>query len=515
MYSTSLNLFQRRKNKRSSDSSNTTRSLKFKNTFVKAFPRNSSCLKNFHRNLLIPNLIKPPTSSLKQVDFFPISFCTKKQRSGRDKYICQNSSLKYCDQRKTRNPYRNHMASNSSICSRRRSNSSSPKGTPPSNSSITQLISSKNTSNGKNTQRNNHKKRNSRNCKIFFLSSSRCIKNSNLDTETICTSQTCNRHQNQMSIRRKASRRSPRKFQNCVFRIVSSLKRPSLKTQTSKQKNSPGQRQCSMSTTRSTHILDICTCMNNNTSSQEQQCFETCVCHQMIHCLSIMAQRQCNNHISLLATCTICNDTFHIILHQSHTSSHQTSYGTNPQKNRTSKNATFPKTISTCNLKDSCSYQSCSMNQSRYWSWSFHSVSKPNMQTNLCTFSLCTSLEKKTNPVRIFSRCSQNWHLRSISTSYIPPTKKKSKKQKSITDTIHLHCFLSCFCSSQTMKPKTNQQITANTNHFPPNQKSNQVICGDQQLHRSSKKTQIALKSRQMRISLHVSDTINMDTKTH
>jgi hypothetical protein len=46
---------------------------------------------------------------------------------------------------------------------------------------------------------------------------------------------------------------------------------------------------------------------------------------------------------------------------------------------------------------------------------------------------------------------------------------------------------LCCFCSTQTMKPKTNQLITTNTNHFPTNLKCYQIICPNLQLHRTCK----------------------------
>jgi hypothetical protein len=74
---------------------------------------------------------------------------------------------------------------------------------------------------------------------------------------------------------------------------------------------------------------------------------------------------------------------------------------------------------------------------------------------------------------------------------------------------------LCSFCSSLTMKPKTNQQITTYTNHFPSYQKCDQIICSHLNLHRSSKKTQITQKTRLVRISLHIAHAINMNTKTH
>ena len=97
----------------------------------------------------------------------------------------------------------------------------------------------------------------------------------------------------------------------------------------------------------------------------------------------------------------------------------------------------------------------------------------------------------------------------------MPPTKKQSKQQNSITNTINLHCFLSCFCSTLTMKPETNQLVTTNSNHFPTNQKCNLIIGSYLLQHRACKKTLIALETRLMRISLHIAHTINMHTKTN
>lgn len=318
-----------------------------------------------------------------------------------------------------------------------------------------------------------------------------------------------------MSICGKRARRSPRQFQNCIFTIITCQKRPSQKTQTSLKKDSPSLRQRSMSPTRSTHILNIRACMNNHSCTQKKQCFKTCVCHLMIHCLTIMTQGECNHHISQLTTGTICNDTFDIILNLSHTSSHQTCNRTNTLQNISRKYATFPKRICTSNQKNTSSNQSCSMNQCRNWSRSFHSISKPYMEPNLCTFSQGTSQKSKTNPISIICRSSQCNDLRSISTSQIPPTKKQPNKQNSITHTIHLHCFLCSFCSALAMKPESNQKITAHTNHFPSYLKCNQVICSHLQQHRTCKETQITQKTRQMWISLHVPQTINMNTKTH
>jgi len=159
---------------------------------------------------------------------------------------------------------------------------------------------------------------------------------------------------------------SPRQFQNSVFTIISSQEGPSQKTQTSLKQTSPSQGQRSMSSTGTSHILYIRTSMNNNPSSQKLQCFKTSVSHQMIHCLSIMTQRQSNYHISQLTTSTICNYTFYIILNQSHSPPHQTCNSTNPQQNYTCIHTTFPNPISTCNQKDSSSNLCSSMNLCRY-----------------------------------------------------------------------------------------------------------------------------------------------------
>jgi hypothetical protein len=65
------------------------------------------------------------------------------------------------------------------------------------------------------------------------------------------------------------------------------------------------------------------------------------------------------------------------------------------------------------------------------------------------------------------------------------------------------------------VKPKSNQQIATNTNHFPTYLKCDQIICSDQQQHRTSKKTQVTQKTGLMCISLHISQTIDMNTKTY
>jgi hypothetical protein len=164
-----------------------------------------------------------------------------------------------------------------------------------------------------------------------------------------------------MSISREASRTCQRKFQNSIFTIISCLKRPTLKALRTLQKNSPSQRQSRVSTSRSTHVLYIKACMNNYSCTQELQGFETSMGHQMVHCKPIMTHRQCNHHITQLTTSTICNNTFNIILHCTHSSSHQSSYCTNNSQNSAARYTLFPKRVSTCNLKNTSSNQSSSM----------------------------------------------------------------------------------------------------------------------------------------------------------
>jgi hypothetical protein len=122
-----------------------------------------------------------------------------------------------------------------------------------------------------------------------------------------------------------------------------------------------------MSSTRTTHILNIKTCMNNYSSTQKLQCFKASVSHQMIHPKTIMTHRQRNHHITQLATSTICNNTFYIILYCTHCSSHQSSYCSNNCQYTSTGNTLFPKRVSTSNLKNTCCYLSCSMNLSGNW----------------------------------------------------------------------------------------------------------------------------------------------------
>lgn len=144
-----------------------------------------------------------------------------------------------------------------------------------------------------------------------------------------------------------------------------------------------------------------------------------------------------------------------------------------------------------------------------------HGISKPYVQPYLSTFPLSSSLKKKTNKVTVFCRCSNSSNQSSVSGTKIPPAKEQSNKQNCVTNSIDLHCFLSCLCSAQTMEPKANQQIATYTNHFPTYLQYYLIICSNQLQHRTSKKTLIAEKTRQMRISLHISLTINMYTKTY
>jgi hypothetical protein len=180
-----------------------------------------------------------------------------------------------------------------------------------------------------------------------------------------------------------------------------------------------------------------------------------------------MTHRQCNHHITQLTTSTICNYTFNVILHNTHSSSHQSSYCPDNCLCSTAGYTLFPKGISTRNLKNTCSYLSCSVDLCGYGGWTFHSIRKPYVQPNLSALTQSTSCKEKTNKIRILCRTSQCCNQSSICRSLIPPRKEQSKEQNSITNTIYLHCFLCCLCSTQTMKPETNLLITTYTNHFP------------------------------------------------
>jgi hypothetical protein len=513
MYSTCLHFLHRRYQPSSNFLTDSTRSKKFQNSFIKRGPGNRTLLQYFHTNLLVPNQIKSPSCLQKQICFLPITFCTKRQRPY--KYISLKQSQSYSSLRQGRHPNRNHMAADCLCSSRSCYDAISPKVSSPTNQGIAQLITPKHTPNCQNTQREYHSQRHTRCPQFRFTSIIRCIEHSHQNSKAISTCQTSDSHLNQMTIGSCRSRSSPRQFQDSIFTVISSQEWPTKKAQTPLKQTSPGLGQRTMCSSRASHILHISTSMDNYTSSQEQQCFKASVSHLMIHCQSVMTLGQGNYHVSQLTTGTISNNTFHIILNQSHSPPHQTSDSSYPQKDYTCINTTFPNPVCTSNQENSGSYLSGSMNQSRDRCGSFHPVSQPNMQTNLCTFSQSSSLLCKANPICIKGRSTCCCLQRSISTSLIPPTKKQTSKQNSITDTVYLHCLLCSFGPTQTMKPKTNQQIATYTNHFPTYQECTQIICCYQQQHRTSKQTQVTLKTRQMRIMLHISQTINMYTETY
>jgi len=350
---------------------------------------------------------------------------------------------------------------------RRGYNAVAPEISTPTNQCITLQIPPENTSNCQNTQRYCHCQRYSRSPNFRFSSIIGCIKHCNQNAEAVSTCQNSHCHLNQVTIGSSRSRCCPGLFQDSIFTVISSQERPTLQTQAPLEQTSPCLRQRSMSTSRSTHVLYISTGMDNNPSPLEQQCFKTCMSHQVIHSQPIVTQRQGHYHIAQLTTSTISNHTFYIVLNQAHCPPHQTGNCTYPQLYSTCIHTTLPDPVSTCNLENTCSYQSCSMNQCRNWGRTFHPVCQPNMQTNLCTFPLSSSLLCKTNHISIISRSTGCSQLRSISASLIPPTKKQSYQQYSITYAVYLHCFLCSFSPTQTMKPKSNQQITTNSNHFP------------------------------------------------
>ena len=164
-----------------------------------------------------------------------------------------------------------------------------------------------------------------------------------------------------------ASRSSPRQLQNSIFTIVPSQERPSQLAQTSLKQSSPCQRQSRVRSTRAAHVLHVSTSMNNDPSPLELQCFKTSVSHQVIHSQSIMAKRQSYHHVSQLTTSTICNYTFYIVLHKSHSPPHQRGYSANPQQHGSRNNTTLPNPRSSRNQKDTGSYQCCCMDQGRNW----------------------------------------------------------------------------------------------------------------------------------------------------
>jgi hypothetical protein len=364
MNCTCLHFLYRRKECAPYFLTNSTRAQKFQNSFIQRSPRSRSSTKNFHTNLLIPYQIKSPTCLQKQIWFFPITFSTIGKRPY--KYISLKQTSTNCCQRKCRNPNWNHVAPYSLCCCWRPNNTICPEICSPSNQCITQQVSPKNTSESQNTQRHCHCQWNSRSPYFRFTCIIRCIEHCNQNTKTISTGLTCNSHQNLMTKGSCRSRSCPRKFQNSIFTIISCQEGPTKQTQTSLQQTSPSQRQRSMRSSRSTHILHISTCMNHNSSPQKLQPFKTSMGHLVIHCQAIMTQRQCHNHIPQLTTSTISNDTFYIILNQSHRPPHQTCYCSNPQQYCTCINTAFPNPICTCNKENSSSYLCCRMNLSRY-----------------------------------------------------------------------------------------------------------------------------------------------------
>lgn len=377
MYCTCTEFLNRRHNPRTLSSSNSSGTQQLKHSLINTFPSSSTCHKNWKTNLTIPHQIKPPSSSQEDIKLFRSFFCAERLRSSFYKYCCCSLSLKNCKLRQSRHPYGKHVASNSSISSRRIKDTSSPKIRSPTNCSIALKITSKDTKSCKDTQRSNHRKRYPRNSLSIFLCIIWCIKNQKQNTKTVCTSQQSNSHQNLVTISRKTSGTCQSYFLNCIFTIVSCLKRPSLKAQRSLLQHSPSQRQRRMGTTRSTHILHIKTPMNNYSPSLKLQCFKTCVSYLMVHCQPIMAHRQCNHHITLLTTCTISNYTFYIILYSTHSSSHQSSYCSNNGQNSSTRYTLFPKGICTSNLKNSSSNQCCCVNLCRYGSRQIN-ISLPN-----------------------------------------------------------------------------------------------------------------------------------------
>lgn len=364
MHSTCAKLLYRRYNPRSLSCCNSTRTLQFKYSFINTFPSSSTCHQNFKANLAIPNKIKAPTSSQKDIKALKNFSLAKSQRSSINKDSSSSLTQENSHIRQSRYPNRNHVTSNSSVCTRRIKKTSSPEICTPTNSSVTQKVTSKNAKSSKNALWSSHRKRNSRNSQSILFSSCWCIEDQKQNSKTISTGQQCYSHLNQMTISRKSSRTPQRYFLNCIFTIISCLKRPAQKTQRPQQEDRPSQRLSRMSSTRTTHILHIKTCMNNYSSTLKQQCFKASMSHQMVHCKTVMRHRLCNHHITQLATSTICNNTFYIILHCTHCSSHQSSYCTNNCLYASTGNTLFPKRVGSSNLKNTCCYQSSSVNLS-------------------------------------------------------------------------------------------------------------------------------------------------------
>lgn len=363
----------------------------------------------------------------------------------------KSKALKKAEKRSPSNPNRQHVSIYSILSSRSTKNCTSKEIRTPANSSITQKITSGNTKDSLKSQGSCYwlwsRKRNaffwsflnplfwgelkmraspSRSSEPSFF----CIvgifkrKNEHQDSKTIGSCKKSYEKQNQISktssikvqiekisvfhFKRSKIRIPQQQFQNCIFTIIPCQKWSSCKAQRSKQKQTPRQRQRIMSTSSTSYILIIKTSMNNNSSPQKQQGFKTCMCYKMVESQSIMTLRQCHNYVSQLTTCTISNNTFHIILNQSHSPSHQSCHCTENSQCSSSGSTLFPKRICTGNLKNSSSDLCCSMNLSRNWSWSFHSICQPNMLSKLSTFSKCTTSNTKTKQSRILRRFSES-----------------------------------------------------------------------------------------------------------
>lgn len=368
MHCSSTALLYRRYNKGSYCSCNTSRTQQFKNTFINTFPSSSTCRKYTKTNLLIPYQIKAPTSSQENIETLRSFFCTERQWSCINKNCCSSLPLENSGHWQSRYPYRNHVTSNSSISTWRIYNTISPEIRSPTNCSVTLKITSKNREQSQNTQRPGQRKRYSWCSLSIFLPIGRPIENQKQNSKAISTCLKSHRHLNLMTISRQTPSTSLRLFQNCILTVIPCLKRPSLQTQRSLQKDCPSLRQRRVSSSRTAHILYIKTCMNNNSSPLKLLRFKAGMCHQVIHCQSIMTHRLPYHHVTQLTTSTVSNNTFYIILYSTHCSSHQSCYSTNQSLNTSTRNTLFPKRISSCNLKNSCCYQCCCMNQSRYWS---------------------------------------------------------------------------------------------------------------------------------------------------
>jgi hypothetical protein len=284
MYCTCAQFLNRRNKKRSNSRCNSTRTLEFKNTFINAFPCSSPCYKYRHTNTIIPYCIKPPTSPSKYIKGPPYFFCYKSKWTSIHKYHSYSLAQKDSKKRLVRNPNGKYMSSYSSPCSRRILNTSPPKITSPTNSSITLQVSSKNRKHRKNYLWHYYRKGNPRDSQSFFFSiwSPKEKKKQYSKTISTCSESYC--YQKKVpKCRNTSSSSSLRYLQNCIFTIVPRHKRPTLKTQRTQQKYSPSQWERSMSSSRSTYILYISPSMNNYTSSQKQLSFKTSMGYLMIY----------------------------------------------------------------------------------------------------------------------------------------------------------------------------------------------------------------------------------------